>query len=589
MIPFSKTAAVGYKGDRPFQTLLFLYRHEWGNIGLSFLFYLIKHSPEWIRPIVIAHVIDVISNPEAHSLSDLWIDAAILAFTVVQNLPTNYLHVRFMSAATRQMEYNLRSTIAQQLQQLSVGFYHHNSKGRLQNKILRDVEAIQALTVHLFQLLPSAVITILVALVATAIRAPGFLIFFVGTVPIAAGLVRSLRKPIRDRNRAFRGRLEQMSGRIIEMVQLIPVTRAHGAEDTALQRIDTELSSVSHAAGRLDRINAIAGASSWVTLRLFNSICLIISATFAYTGRFNISVGDVVLLTGYFDSLTQAVVRIMSVLPQIGKGFEAIRSVGEILECPDIEQNEGKQAVRQVRGEFVFDRVSFFYPEDDSHAIRDFSLHVTPGETIAIVGPSGAGKSTLLNLIIGFLRPTAGQILLDGRDTEELDLRTYRQFLSVVSQETILFEGTVRDNITYGCDRASESQIWQALDDANATDFIKHLPHGLDSRIGEDGMKLSGGQRQRIAIARALIRDPKVLVLDEATASLDTATEIQIQEALERLMQNRTTFLVAHRLSTTRSADRIVVVDGGRTVEIGDRQQLLERQGLYAQLYELQT
>ncbi|MGB3492173.1 MAG: ABC transporter ATP-binding protein, partial [Elainellaceae cyanobacterium] len=584
----SATAAVSteqrYRGDRPFHTLLSLYHRDTRNLGLSLLFYLIKNSPEWVRPILVANIVDVISAPRQHELSELWLNGIVLAVLVVQNVPTHILHVRFMSAATRHMEYSLRSAMTRRLQELSIGFYHQNSKGALQTKITRDVESIQDLTRYVFQLLPSAVLTIVVALVATAFRAPWFLIFFIGTVPVAASLVRSLRGPIRQRNRDFRQQIEHMSARMIEMIQLIPVTRAHGAEQAEIERIDDRLAAVRQAAVRLDAINAVAASSSWVTLRLFNGACLVLSAWLAYTGKLNITVGDVVLLTGYFDSLTGAIVQIMMVLPQIGRGFDAIRSVSDVLESPDIEENHGKQAIASVRGEFVFDDVHFHYPASDQHALHDISLHVCPGETIAVVGPSGAGKSTLLSLIVGFLRPTQGRILLDGQDMAELDLRTYRQFLSVVAQETILFQGTVRENVMYGAQDIQDEQLHQAIADANALEFIEAMPNGLDTRIGEEGMKLSGGQRQRLAIARALIRNPRVLVLDEATSALDTATEIQIQEALEHLMQGRTTFVVAHRLSTIRNADRIVVMEQGRIVEIGNHQTLLDQAGLYSQL-----
>jgi len=252
--------------------------------------------------------------------------------------------------------------------------------------------------------------------------------------------------------------------------------------------------------------------------------------------------------------------------------------------------NQGKRPVSQVSGEFFFDGVSFIYPNHERPAIDNICLKVNAGETIAIVGPSGGGKSTLLNLVIGFIRATKGQIHLDGQDMNTLDLRTYRSFVSVVPQETILFEGTIRENILYGSVGVSEQQLQQGILDANADEFIFQLPQGLDTLIGENGTKLSGGQRQRLAIARALVRNPKVLILDEATASVDTASEALIQEALERLMKNRTTFVVAHRLSTIRNADRIVVLDGGRIVEIGNHHQLLQHyNGLYARLIALQT
>ncbi|MEM9905331.1 MAG: ATP-binding cassette domain-containing protein, partial [Cyanobacteria bacterium P01_D01_bin.44] len=298
--------------------------------------------------------------------------------------------------------------------------------------------------------------------------------------------------------------------------------------------------------------------------------------------------------------LTNAVIQILTVLPQMGTGFESIRSVGEILECADLEQNQGKQRVTSVRGDFCFDQVSFTYPDSLEPAIKTLSLRVCSGETLAIVGPSGAGKSTLLSLVIGFVKPTQGEIFLDSQPMTTLDLRTYRQFLAVVTQETVLFEGTIRDNILYGANPLVEfgqpsdqthlttQQLWQAIKDANALEFIERLPDGLETPIGENGVKLSGGQRQRLAIARALIRNPRVLVLDEATASLDTASEALIQQALQRLMRNRTTFVVAHRLSTIRNADRIAVMRAGQLVEIGTHDELLANADLYSKLHALQ-
>lgn len=578
-----------YRSDRPFRTLLYLYGKDIGNIGLSMLFYVIKHSPEWIRPVVTANIIDIISSPGQHSLSQLWLNGAILAVSVIQNIPTHYWHIRFLSTANHNMECNLRLAMTWQLQHLAIDFYRRNNTGALLSKLLRDVEEIQLLTNNIFQFLPSTALTILVAVGVTAVRAPWFLIFFLLTIPAAVVLVRSLQNPIRDRNHVFRKQFEGMSARLSEMLQLIPVTRAHGAELTEMEQIEGKVLGVKRAAMRVDGINAIAGAASWVTLRLFNLACLCTSAWLAYTGKWGITAGDVVLLTGYFETLTGSVVQILAVLPQIGTGFESLRSVGELLECTDIEHNQGKTPVSSVGGNFTFASVSFAYPSINQFAIQDFSLEVSAGETIAIVGPSGAGKSTLLNLIVGFLRPTSGQILLDGEDMNTLDLRTYRQFISVVSQETILFSGTLRENILYACDYVSEEQLWLAIADANALDFIRELPQGLDTVIGPNGMKLSGGQRQRIAIARALIRSPQVLILDEATSALDSANEAIVQEALGRLMRNRTTFVVAHRLSTVRHANRIVVLEGGRIVEVGNHTQLLANNGVYGRLHALQV
>ncbi len=579
-----------YRSDRPFRTLLNLYRKDRVNIGLSMLLYLVKHSPEWIRPLVIANIIDIITTPTNHSVSELWLNGVILAVSIVQNIPTHYLHIRLLSTATHTMEYNLRSAITRQLQYLSIGFHQQRNSGAIQNKLLRDVEAVALLTNHVFQFLPSAILTIIIALTVTAIRAPVFLIFFLGTIPVAATFIRYFRGPIRSRNSVFRQQMETTSAYLIEMLKLIPITRAHGVEEAEIYRTEQRLKTLKNASIRLDTINALANSASWVSLRSFNLVCLLTSAWFAYRGQWGITVGDVVLLTGYFDAITGSVVQILGVLPQIGKGFEALSSIGEVLECPDVEHNHGKTPVKRLRGELSFESVCYVYPESQNQtAIRDFSLQVKPGETIAIVGPSGAGKSTLLNLIIGFLRPTSGKIKLDEKDMNSLDLRTYRQFLSVVSQETILFEGTVRENILYGTETVSERRLKQAVLESNAEEFILNLPQGLETQIGENGVKLSGGQRQRIAIARALIRDPRVLILDEATSALDTVSESLIQEALDRLVQNRTTFIVAHRLSTVRKADRIVVLEKGKIMEVGSHEQLLKNQGLFAILHALQT
>ena len=584
-----KTLLLTYNSHTPLSTLLLLYHDDWGKLVLSMLFYVIKHSPEWIRPVVIANIIDIISRPQQHSLTQLWLNGAVLGISIIQNIPTHYLHIMTMSAATRKMEVNLRSALTSQLQQLTIGFYKQRSTGVLQVKILRDVEEIQLLTNYIFQFLPSAILTILVAIVITAMRAWRFLFFFVATVPTAVILVQVLKTPIQKRNHIFRRQMEGMSSHIMEMIKLVPVTRAHGIEDTEIARTRQRLNSVKRAAMQLDSINAITNASTWVLLRLFNTICLVTSAYLAYTHQMHITAGDVVLLTGYFDALTNSIVQILTVLPQIGTGFESIRSLGEILECPDLEHNQGKHSLRQVRGEFLFEAVSFIYQGSDRPALERISLHVNPGETIAIVGPSGSGKSTLLNQIIGFLRPTEGHIYLDGQDMNDLDLRTYRQFVSIVPQETILFEGTIRENILYGLQFVSEWELQQAIRDANALEFIVTLPQELDTIIGENGTKLSGGQRQRLAIARALVRNPKVLILDEATASVDTASEVLIQEAIERLMKNRTTFVVAHRLSTIRKADRIVVLNNGQIAESGTHDQLLHQNGLYASLIALQA
>ena len=292
----------------------------------------------------------------------------------------------------------------------------------------------------------------------------------------------------------------------------------------------------------------------------------------------------------YFGMLIGAVQQFLSVFPALAQGADAVRSLGEILESEQVERNAGKpSAPIPLRGEIVFEDVSFGYPRGREVALKEISLHIKSGETIAFVGESGAGKSTLVNLAIGFRQPTAGKIFLDGCDLSGLDLRTYRRQIGVVPQTTLLFNGTLRENVTYGLEQVSDEALWRVLADANLADFVRALPKGFDTPLGESGTQLSGGQRQRLAIARALVRDPRLVILDEATSALDTESERLVQEALVRLTKGRTTLIVAHRFSTIRHAHRIAVLQSGRIVEVGTQAELLVRQGQFARLARLQS
>jgi ATP-binding cassette subfamily B protein len=431
-----------------------------------------------------------------------------------------------------------------------------------------------------------AVLTILVAFSLTVMKQPMVALFYLVSVPVASSLVFVFSKRMTARNREYRTEIESLSASVVEMIQMIPMTRAHGVENLELTKMHSQLEQVKRKGIRLEVIGALFGASSWTSFQIVMLVCLMFTSILAYHKV--ISIGDVVLYQSFFTMIVGAVNMILNSYPELTRGFESIRSIGEILESPDVEKNEGKRILSLVKGDFVFEHVGYIYAQSKQPAIKEFSLKVKAGESIAVVGESGSGKSTLMSLVVGFRRPSTGRILLDGIDMQELDLRQYRRFLAVVPQTTLLFSGSVRENIMYGLEDIADRQIWEILEIANAAEFVSKLPQGLDTKLGERGARLSGGQRQRIAIARALIRDPKIIILDEATSALDVATEALIQQAIQRLVKGRTTFIVAHRLSTIRHADRIVVMKHGSCVESGTHIQLMKAKGEFYKFKSLQ-
>ncbi len=440
---------------------------------------------------------------------------------------------------------------------------------------------------HLGQFAPMAIMNLAVALIYTTIKEPLMLVFFALQVPLSLVLLRFFRNTMNTRNEAYRMQLESMNAYVSESIEMIPVTRAHGVEKQTEQDLSQRFVDVEKEGVRLDLFNALFGSCTWVTFQISMVNALIISAVMAWYGY--ISVGDVILYQGFFALIIQSIESIINSFPVAYRGIESLKSIGEVLECPDLEHNEGKELIEKVVGRVEFQDVCFAYTKDSAPAVAEFSLNVEAGKTVALVGESGSGKSTLMSLLIGFRRPDSGNIQLDGTSMECIDMRSWRQHLSMVPQQPLLMSGTIRENIAYGLVGISDEQILDAIEAASLSTLIATLPDGIDTRLLEGGQSLSGGQRQRIAIARAFVRNPRIIIFDEATSALDVTTEREVQEAITRLAKGRTTFLIAHRLSTIRNADLVVVLEKGKIIEQGSLQELVAQQGAFYRMTKLQN
>lgn len=575
-----------HKGH-PMQILLGLYKGNYHKFFLAVIFFFIKHAPVWVLPIVTANIINDITSGSPETYQNIIIQAMIMIVLVALNIPMNYMYTRYKSLATRYAETGLRRALVRKLQQLSISYHKETQSGRLQSKIMRDVEAVETLSTQMFLSILNIALNIAIALIVTINKSLVVFIFFLLTTPIAAATMVFFRNVMKKRNNEFRKEMEETSARVMEMVELIPVTRAHALEEEEVQKMSGQLFAVAEKGYRLDVIQSLFGSVGWAIFQIFQVVCLGFTGFLAIKGT--VMPGDITLYQSYFATIVSQVSSLMSLIPTIAKGIESVNSIGEVLLEDDIEQNEGKEIIKDIYGEFDFKDVTFRYNNIDRPVLHNLNLHVDKGETIALVGESGAGKSTILNLVIGFNQVNSGEVLIDGHNMKDIDLRSYRKHLAVVPQTSILFSGTIRDNITYGVDNVDEATLDEIVKAANLTDLINSLPDGLDTMVGEHGGKLSGGQRQRISIARALIRNPKVIVLDEATSALDSISEKLIQEALNNLTKDRTTFIVAHRLSTIKDADKIAVIADGHSVEYGTYDELMNLKGEFYQMKKIQS
>lgn len=570
---------------KPIKILISILGSNWVRIIISALLHIVKTLGLWFAPICTANIINAVTNPTDDVYKIIAINAIILFVLYIQNVPTHTLYAKYTDTMLRNIGAGLRNTMVRKLQQLSITYYKEIESGRVQSKFLRDIEAIEFFNAHFMKTIIPAILGIIISIFISIERSGAVTVFYILVVPVNILLMQFFKNKMKENNYLFRKENESMSANITTMIEMIPVTKAHGLENEEIARIESNIKKLKEAGFIVDRTNAYFGSILWVVSQVMSGICLVFAGFLALNGV--ISVGDIIVFQSCFTSISGNVQSIVNIYPELAKGLESVRSVSEIVLSDNVENNRDKIPLRYVHGSLSFENVTYRYPNADKDTIKDFTLDVNPGECVAFVGASGSGKSTIMNMIIGFLQPTSGIFKVDGKPIEELSLPTYRHHISVVPQNSILFKGSIRDNITYGLVGITEEQIQDVIDKANIREFLPLLPNGLDTIVGEHGDKLSGGQKQRISIARALIRDPSVLILDEATSALDNISEHHVQKAISSLLKDRTTFIVAHRLSTIRDADRIVVMDEGRIVETGTYDELMEKKGHFYNLKQL--
>jgi ATP-binding cassette subfamily B protein len=484
---------------------------------------------------------------------------------------------------------DIRRAVHANLLTLAPRFFEENRPSEIASRMTSDtavIEQIVGTTVSVALRNTFTGIGGIVYLFVLSPKLAGFLMF---GIPLIVVPIVLLGRRVRTFSRASQDRVADVGAIVAETLGAMKIVQAFGQEARERGRFGEAVEATFGVAKRRIFIRAIMTAV--VIALIFGSVTLVLKEGVTDVAAGRISGGSIAafvltggLVAGAFGALTE-------VYGDLLRGAGAAERLAELLrERPEIAAPaEPVPLPVPPQGRLVFDHVEFRYPtRPDTSALKDFSLSVDPGQTVAVVGPSGAGKSTLLQLAQRFYDPQAGAVRLDGVDLRKADPADLRARLAMVPQETVIFAASARDNLRYGRWEAGDAEIWAAAEAANAASFLRTLPQGLDTFMGEGGARLSGGQRQRLAIARAILRDAPILLLDEATSALDAESERLVQDALERLMQDRTTIVIAHRLATVRAADRIIVMDEGRIVESGTHDQLAAAGGLYARLARLQ-
>jgi subfamily B ATP-binding cassette protein MsbA len=522
----------------------------------------------------------------AHALRNLGLlVAGIMGLRILSGGISFLLNYRIIQLSQRVI-FDIRHQLHRHLQRLSMAYYESHQTGRIMARVMYDVDAIQALTTGNLITIVTDTVTLIAVIVLILWMNWKLALLALLVFPLYVLNFLGWRKRIRRTSHRIREKYSRISGSLHEKIAGAKVVKSFTRERSETREFLHDLRENLGLVVMQGQLSTALSIISDLITGLGTATVFLVGGYYVLQGH--MTIGALIQFNAYLGQLYGPVVRMVQINDVIQRAMVALERVFEVLDTmPDVQDAPDAIRLDRVEGRIVFENVSFGYDPNEL-VLQNINLEVEPGEMIALVGPSGSGKTTFANLIARFYDPTYGRITLDGVDLRKIRLTSLRQQIGIVLQETFLFTGTIRDNIRYGRPDATEEEIIRAAQAANAHEFIMNLPDDYDTEIGERGLKLSGGQRQRIAIARVILRDPRILILDEATSSLDSTSEALIQSALDNLMRGRTSFVIAHRLSTIMKANRILVLEHGIVVDSGSHRELIERGGLYARLYEMQ-